>query len=180
MLFRSLTFGSVTSFMNWKQLDQINCMLIDGNLPGSDGLDGQELLRQRLPHVPVIVITAAATVDQAVRAMKAGAHDFIEKPIDDRRLHAAIEECLARHRNQEEAEYFQSDLRARYGALTPRERSVLRLVGEGQTSLAIAAMLGISKKTVDHHRSSVRAKLGATSVGQLIRYCIILSENLPV
>ena len=160
-----LTFGSVTSFMTWKQLDQINCIVIDIDMPGIDGLEGQEHLRQRLPHVPVIVITGTATVDLAVRAMKAGAYDVIEKPVDDVRLHEAIEECLALHRSQDEAEHFQTDLRERYGTLTPRQRSVLRLVGQGHTSHSIAALLGISKKTVDHHRSSVLAKLGATSAG---------------
>ena len=173
-----LTFASVMSFLDLKQADQFSCLVVDVNMPGIDGLEGQELLRQHLPHVPVIVITGAATVDLAVRAMKAGAHDFIEKPIDHARLHEAIEECLARHRSQEEAELFQSDLQKRYGVLTLRERSVLRLVAQGHTSHSIAAQLGISKKTVDHHRSSVLAKLGATSFGQLIRYSIILSDQL--
>jgi two-component system response regulator FixJ len=154
-----------------------DCILMDINMPDMDGLAAQRLLRERLPGIPVIILTGYGSVPLAVKAMKEGVRDFIEKPIDDARLHAAIEDCLSSGRRERELAVQRRGLIERYETLTAREKGVFSLIAEGHTSASVAARLGISKKTVDHHRASIMAKLEATGLSQLIRYSLLIAQE---
>jgi len=138
-----------------------DCILLDVRMPGVDGLQGQRLLAERDAAPPVIVMSGHGDIAMAVAAMKSGAHDFIEKPVDDEKLAASIELALAARRSS-------SGAVERLAALSPRERTISALVAKGFSTFAIAAELGISNRTVDHHRASILAKMGATSLPQLI------------
>jgi two-component system response regulator FixJ len=109
--------------------------------------------------------------------MKEGVRDFIEKPIDDARLHAAIEDCLSSGQRERELAAQRRWLMERYETLTAREKGVFSLVAEGHTSASVAARLGISKKTVDHHRASIMVKFEATGLSQLIRYSLLIAQE---
>lgn len=136
-------------------------ILIDVRMPGVDGLEAQKLLAAREDSPPVIIMSGHGDIAMAVAAVKAGAHDFIEKPIDDEKLAASIAQALAQDAGK-------SGLAERLAKLSPRERSVAALVVKGYSTIAIAGELGISNRTVDHHRASILAKMEATSLPQLI------------
>lgn len=136
-------------------------ILLDVRMPGVDGLEAQKLLAAREDSPPVIIMSGHGDIAMAVAAVKAGAHDFIEKPIDDEKLAASIAQALAQDAGK-------SGLAERLAKLSPRERSVAALVVKGYSTIAIAGELGISNRTVDHHRASILAKMEATSLPQLI------------
>lgn len=159
-----------------KDLD-LDCVLMDVRLPGMDGLTAQRLMREALPTLPVIMITGHGDVAMAVRAMKNGAYDFVEKPIDDEQLVLSIDAAVAARRRSARRGPDASALAARYEKLTERERDVATMVADGYSSAAIAATLAISVRTVDHHRASVLAKMQATSLPQLIRFLLTLQRS---
>ncbi len=136
-------------------------ILLDVRMPGIDGLEAQKMLAARQDAPPVIIMSGHGDIAMAVAAVKAGAHDFIEKPIDDEKLAVSIAQALAQDAGK-------AGLAERFGRLSPRERSVAGLVAKGYSTIAIAGELGISNRTVDHHRASILAKMEATSLPQLI------------
>jgi two-component system response regulator FixJ len=140
---------------------QPDCILLDVRLPNIDGLQALRLLASRPETPPVIMMTGHGDVSTAVTALKNGAFDFIEKPIDDEKLADAIAQAISAHEKK-------SDSATRYAMLSPRERSIASLVAKGYSSIAIAAELGISNRTVDHHRANILAKMRATSLPQLM------------
>jgi FixJ family two-component response regulator len=145
------------------------CVLLDVRMPGPSGLDLQEALAREDEPLPVIFLTAHGDVATSVRAMKAGAVDFLTKPINRDVLLSAVRTALARdvwvHTSREQLR----DLRARFSKLKPRERKVFDLVIAGRLNKQIAAELGIAERTVKSHRAQVMKKMGATSLAGLVR-----------
>jgi two-component system response regulator FixJ len=145
-------------------------------------MDGVELVRElarRNISVPVVVISGHADVPMSVAAIKAGAEDFIEKPVDDAQLVAAINRCLARTIQQLSNEQSFEELRRRLERLTPRELEVMELVVQGFTSAAIADKLRISARTVESYRVQIMDKMQAPSVAVLVRQAIRLGRLTP-
>ena len=154
-------YDSVEALLKGLAAARPDLILLDVRMPGVDGLEAQKLLAAREDSPPVIIMSGHGDIAMAVAAVKAGAHDFIEKPIDDEKLAASIAQALAQDAGK-------SGLAERLAKLSPRERSVAALVVKGYSTIAIAGELGISNRTVDHHRASILAKMEATSLPQLI------------
>ena len=156
------TFGSARSFLEAWDRCEPGCLVADLRLPGLSGLDLQQRLAAEDDAPPIIFLTGYGTVPAAVRALKAGAIDFLEKPFDPATLLARIHEALDRDRTR------RSRTR-RLEALTRREREILEQVKEGHTNKVIAANLGISVRTVELHRARGMRKIGVRSVAELVQ-----------
>jgi FixJ family two-component response regulator len=163
------TFASTQDFLGYARSDTPSCLVLDVLLPDASGLDLADKLRAADVQIPVIFITGHGTIPMSVRAMKAGALEFLTKPIRDDALIAAIRQALDRDRValQERAELAQ--IRAHLERLTPREREVLMLVVTGRLNKSIAAELGTAEQTIKVHRGRVMLKLGVSSVAELVR-----------
>lgn len=146
-----------------------SCVLLDLRMQGMSGLELQSHLKERGITVPVIVLTGHGDVPVAVRAMKAGALDFIEKPVSEEQLLAAIEQAARALSNRPAAATAPDESARRLARLTGREREVLDHLVLGQTNKAIADQLGISQRTVEIHRARIREKLEARGLADLIR-----------
>jgi two-component system response regulator FixJ len=138
-------------------------------MPGMSGLELQEHLLQKQIRIPVIIITGHGDVPMAVRAMKAGAVDFIEKPFNDELLLESIRKALAVDEKQRELQSQRARVAARLAHLTPREHEVMMMVTEGRSNKEIATALGVSAKTVEAHRARVMEKMEAGSLAELVR-----------
>lgn len=170
---------SADSFL--RALDPLRhgCVVADVRMPGMDGIElVRELARRGVP-LPVVVISGHADVPMAVAAIKAGAEDFIEKPVDDVQLVAAINRGLARAREKQRLQERMQDVRSRFEQLTPREVEVFDLVVDGFTSEAIGTRLGISTRTVEGYRVQIMDKMRAESVAVLIRQAVGIGRLAP-
>ena len=145
------------------------CILLDIRMPGMDGLEVQQALRDKGVTLPVIIMTGHGDVTLAVRAMKAGAIDFIEKPFEKATLLGAIEQGLQRLRQVETGRDLAKEASVRLQALTPRERDVLEGLAKGLPNKTIAYDLGISPRTVEIHRANLMTKLGVRSLSEALR-----------
>jgi len=145
------------------------CILLDIRMPGMDGLEVQEVLQEKGVNLPVIIMTGHGDVSLAVRAMKAGAVDFIEKPFDKHALLASLEEAYQRLSRKEATHDRMRDALVRLEALTPRERDVLNGLAQGLPNKTIAYDIGISPRTVEIHRANLMTKLGARSLSEALR-----------
>lgn len=154
-----------------KEIDSrpAGCILMDVQMPGRDGLEVQQELKARGIPYPIIVMTGHGDIDIAVRAMKAGAVDFIEKPFQKETLLGAIEECCHRLDKRRERSARTEEARVRIEALTPRERDVLGGLVKGHPNKTIAYDLGISPRTVEIHRANVMRKLEVQSLSEALR-----------
>jgi two-component system, LuxR family, response regulator FixJ len=155
------------------------CVVADVRMPGTDGIELVRELARRKVALPVVLISGHADVPMAVAAIKAGAEDFIEKPIDDAHLVAAINRSLARTFAQKDQQRSDEVLAARFARLTPRQVEIFDLVGDGFTSQAIAAKLAISPRTVESYRAEIMEKMQAESVAVLVRQAIRLGRTGP-
>jgi two-component system response regulator FixJ len=175
--FRVAEFGSGPEFL--KRANEIapNCILLDVRMPRMDGLEVQKHLRQHHQPIPVIFITGHGDIPLAVRAMREGAFDFVEKPVRDEVLTRSIKFALERGDRDQRIGAEEAAYKKRLERLTPREREILTLVVEGHSSTAIGAILNISSRTADHHRAKILEKLEATSVANLIR--LVLRNSGP-
>jgi FixJ family two-component response regulator len=152
---------------------QPGCLVLDVRMPGMSGLDLQAELERRGVELPTIVITGHAEVPMAVRAVKAGAIDFIEKPFSDQFLLDRVRQALEIDRQNREVRSRREDARQRLAALTAREREVLHLVVAGKANKEIASDLGVSTKTVEVHRAHVMSKMHVDSLAELIRVALL-------
>ena len=171
------SYASAEEFLGRYAEDQPGCLVLDVRMPGMSGLTLQETLVARGVTLPVIVITGYGEVPTAVRALKAGALDFIEKPFNDDVLLERVRQALDKDRTARAARSKQTEARARFAQLTAREREVMELVTAGKANKVIAAELGLSPKTVEVHRANVMRKMEADSVAELVRLAMLLSEN---
>ena len=162
-------FGSAQEFLRSTRPDAPSCLVLDIRLPGISGLDFQRELAEANIHIPIIFITAHGDIPMTVRAMKAGAVEFLTKPFRDQDLLDAIHVALERDgtKRQQDAEI--ATLRERLESLTPREREVLPLVVSGLLNKQIAGEIGTSETTVKVHRSQLMRKMGADSLAELVR-----------
>jgi len=152
-------------------------LLVDVRMPGMSGLELQGCLADFDIRLPVIIITGHGDVAMAVRAMKAGALDFIEKPFNDEDLLASIHRGLDLDVKQRREQLRRAEIAARLAHLTPREHEVMDLVTEGKSNREIAAHLSVSAKTVEAHRARVMEKMQAHSLAELVRMALVLDES---
>lgn len=163
------TFASAQEFLDSYDPARGGCLVVDLRMPGMSGLELQERLVARGYTLPVIIITGHAEVATAVRAMKAGAVDFFEKPFSQQQLLDRIQHALARDASQRAEQSQRADVAHRLDRLTPREQAVLQRVVEGKANKVIAGELGISIKTVEAFRSKLMEKMEARSLAELVR-----------
>lgn len=172
-------FASTQEFMQAQRPDAPGCLVLDVRLPGASGLSFQEELPRAGVDLPVIFITGHGDIPMTVRAMKAGAVEFLSKPFRDQELLDAIDAAIERHRTQRRERALVAALRQRYAALTQREREVMALVSAGRVNKQIAAELGISEATVKVHRGQIMRKMQTTSLAQLVRIADTLGLSTP-
>jgi two-component system, LuxR family, response regulator FixJ len=158
---------------------QPGCIVADVRMPGTDGLGLVRELARRAIAMPVVLMSGHADVPMAVAAIKSGAQDFIEKPVDDKQLVAAINRALALSYEHLDSQRARGELDARFARLTPRQIEIFDLVADGFTSQAIAVRLNISVRTVDSYRAEVMEKMQAESVASLVRQAIRLGRITP-
>lgn len=161
--------GSAREFLSGAHSDIPSCIVLDVRLPGMSGLDLQRELRAAGIHTPIIFITSFGDIPMTVRAMKAGAVEFLTKPFRDQDLLDAIRGALDRDKNRRLQEAEVRALRSRFESLTKREREILPFIASGLLNKEIAAEIGTSEATVKVHRSQLTRKMGASSLAELIR-----------
>ena len=163
------TFASAQEFLSNVPVTVPSCLVLDVHMPRVNGLELQKRLAEIRVDIPIIFITAHADVPTSVRAMKAGAVEFLTKPFRDEDLLDAIQQAIERDRLAREQKAEVADLRSRYDSLTPREREVMARVVSGLLNKQIAFELGISETTIKVHRSQVMKKMLANSLADLVR-----------
>jgi two-component system, LuxR family, response regulator FixJ len=171
--YRARSFESAEAFLGERSLAELSCALIDVRMPGMDGVALQEHLATRSNHPPVIIMTGHGDVPIAVRAMKAGAIDFLEKPFEDDVLLESLRRALDVARDVRLRQSGAAEAAARIGRLSEREREVLQGLVAGHPNKTIAYDLGISPRTVEIHRARVMEKLEANSLPDLVRTALI-------
>ena len=178
-LFRSVglraeVFGSAPELLQSKLPDVPSCLILDIRLPGQSGLDFQAELAKANIHIPIIFMTGHGDIPMTVRAMKAGAIDFLSKPFRDQDMLDAVATAIERDRKRRKDEKVISELRAHFDSLTPREQEVLALVASGLMNKQIAAEIDLAEITVKIHRGHIMRKMGARSLADLVRMAEML------
>ena len=170
------TFASAQEFLESRRPNVAACLILDVRMPGLSGLDLQRDLVERNIHIPIIFITGHGDIPMSVRAMKAGAVEFLTKPFRDQDLLDAIQQALDRDRLARSHQAEAADLHDRYQSLTPRESEVFGLVVRGLLNKQIALQLGTSEITIKLHRRQVMEKMDAASLADLVRMAERLSK----
>jgi RNA polymerase sigma factor (sigma-70 family) len=170
------TFASAQQFLARPRANAPSCLVLDVHLPGLSGLDLQTRMAESDIEIPIIFITGRGDIPMSVRAMKAGAVEFLTKPFRDHDLLDAIGQAIERDRVARRRQAEMAELRDRYDSLTPREREVMELVVSGLLNKQVAAELGINEGTVKVHRGQVMQKMQAASLADLVR----MSEKLGI
>ena len=163
------TFSSAQEFLQAERPDMPSCLILDVRLPGLSGFDLQREMAEAEVNIPIIFITGYGDIPMSVRAMKAGAVEFLAKPFRDQDLLDAISQAIERDRQRRAQQADMADLRGRYEQLTPRERDVMGLVVAGLLNKQIAGELGTSEFTVKIQRGQMIRKMQADSVADLVR-----------
>jgi FixJ family two-component response regulator len=183
-LFRSVDlqvelFASTVEFLQHQQPAGASCLVLDIRLPGVSGLDFQTQLQQANIRIPIIFMTGHGDIPMSVRAMKAGAVDFLAKPFRDQDMLDAVAAALQRDRQARAAEDAAASLRANYDLLSSREREVMALVTTGLMNKQVAGQLGLSEITVKIHRGHAMKKMNARSLADLVRMAESLGLHKP-
>ena len=165
----SRTYRSAPEFLRSKLPDQVSCLILDVRLPGLSGLDFQAELAKVNVNIPIIFITGFGDIPMSVKAMKAGAVEFLTKPIREQDLLDAVRAAIDRDRTRRKSDGKIQDLRTRFDALSAREQEVMSLVASGLMNKQVAAEIGIVEVTVKVHRHNIMKKLGAKSLADLVR-----------
>ncbi len=167
------TYASADEFIRNYYPGRAGCLLLDVRMPGMSGLELQQHFQENQIKIPIIIITGHGDVPMAVRAMKAGAVDFIEKPFNDELLLQSIRTALNMDVEQRAAQAERAEIAARLGQLTPRELEVMEMVTDGRANKEIAQALGVSAKTVEAHRARVMEKMQAASLADLVKMAVV-------
>ncbi|MDO8178115.1 MAG: response regulator [Undibacterium sp.] len=166
--YRALTYDSASQFLENPITDELSCILLDVNMPDMSGFQLQEYLNKINSHIPIVFLTAHGNISLSVRAMKAGAENFLTKPVQKDDLLSAIEGALQRYKEVAEDQGNLSQLCQRFSRLTPREIDVFNMVVRGRLNKQIAFELGNSERTIKAQRSSVMEKMEVDSLAQLV------------
>lgn len=169
-------FESADAFLAGHDGAATSCLVLDIRMPGMSGLELQDELRRRDWSTPIIFITGHGEIAMAVRAMRNGAFDFIQKPFKDQELLDSINAALVIARSQRQSTRDVGELREAFDTLSPREREVMSLVTDGKPNKVIAFDLGVSQRTVEIHRARVMQKMGARNLAELVRTQIRLEQ----
>ncbi|HEY0569160.1 MAG TPA: response regulator transcription factor [Xanthobacteraceae bacterium] len=183
-LFRSVglaskSYGSANDFINAPRLDEPGCIVLDVRMPGMSGIDFQAQLATLGIRLPVVLMTGHGDIPMSVRAMKAGAIDFLSKPFRDQDMLDAVAAAIDRDVKRRDADAAAAELRDLYAALSPREQQVMILVTAGKMNKQVAGDLGISEITVKIHRGSAMRKMGARTLADLVRMAESLRLKPP-
>ena len=183
-LFRSVgykvqLFESTGDFMQAKRVDANSCLVLDIRLPGVSGLDLQSHLNREQILIPIIFMTGHGDIPMSVRAMKAGAIDFLAKPFRDQDMLDAVAAALESDRKRREADQSVAAVRSAFETLTPREREIMTFVTSGLMNKQVAGKLGLSEITVKIHRANVMKKMACQSLADLVRMAGLLGLNSP-
>jgi two-component system response regulator FixJ len=171
------TYTSAEGFMQKYIQSKPECLLLDVRMPGMNGLQLLNELKNRHIEMPVIFITGHGDIAMAVQAMKAGAADFIEKPFNNERLLNSVQKCLSESLHNSNANDTKQAAQTKLETLTRRERQVMDLLVEGKQNKVIAQELGISPRTVELHRAKVMSKLNANSLSSVVRIALSASAE---
>ena len=171
--YRTIQFGSGAEFLEFPHSGLGSCVLLDVKMPGLDGLEVQRRLNERGARLPVVIVTGHGDIAMAVQAMRAGATDFLEKPVSRDRLLESVARAVDIGRDAGPARKERSAVDTRLDALTTRERQVLEQLVMGRTNKVAAHELGISARTVEVYRRNVMAKMGAGSLSHLVRMTLV-------
>ena len=166
------TYSTADDFIQNYYPGRAGCLLLDVRMPGMSGLELQEHFIKHQIKIPIIIITGHGDVPMAVRAMKSGAVDFIEKPFNDELLLESIRNALSMDVDQRAAQAERAEIATRLANLTPREHEVMEMVTAGKANKEIAQTLGVSAKTVEAHRSRVMEKMEANSLADLVKMAV--------
>ena len=172
------SFDSADALLQRKLPDAPSCLILDVRLRGLSGLDFQRELAARNCHMPIIFITGHGDIPMSVRAMKAGAVEFLTKPFRDQDLLDAVRIALEKDRERRERKKEVSDLKERFNSLTPREQKVISMVVAGMLNKQIADQLGTAENTVKVHRSRAMEKMRAQSVAELVKMIDKLESSM--
>jgi two-component system response regulator FixJ len=172
-------YGDAASFLTEYTAGAPGCLVLDVRLPDVSGLELQDMLAARGIHLPVIVITGKGDVTMAVRAMKGGAVDFLEKPFNEQVFLERVEQCIRLDASRTTVRDHHSDAERLVALLTPREAQVVRMVTDGMANKQIARQLDISQKTVELHRSKAMRKLKAHHVSEMIQISLTAKSGRP-
>lgn len=162
-------FGSASEFLREKRPPLPSCLVLDVRLPGASGLDFQAQLSRLNIHIPIIFMTGHGDIPMTVRAMKAGAVEFLTKPFREQDMLDAMTLALERDQGRIESEQASSELKSSFERLTPREREIMALVASGLMNKQVAGKMGLSEITVKVHRGRIMQKMGARSLADLVR-----------
>lgn len=169
-----VTYSNALAFLAANDFSRPGCLLLDVRMPRMSGLELQNALKDKGVDLPIIFISGHGDIDMAVRSLKSGAVDFLQKPVDDRKLLDAISNAVLKNLNARRADAEISSFKTKLESLTQREREVIRMVAQGASNKAVAEGLGISEKTVQVHRGSAYRKLeihNAAEIARLLMRC---------
>lgn len=170
-------YASAQEFLDGYDRSKPGCLVLDVRMPGMSGLELQVRMRDEQIHLPVVILTGHADVPMAVRALKAGAVDFVEKPFNEQLLLDCIQRALARDRDTRAWTQEYDGVNERVARLSPRERQVMEMVVAGKPNRVVAEDLGLSEKTIEVHRARVMSKMQARSIAELVRMAMLHEDG---